>query len=79
MCIISFVTCPACSEKIDALEMIRTQGDGKNDWTANREYHCPHCQAKFRCVKITIARTAWDEKAKKYRCSCAVPEFEIEK
>ena len=79
MCIISFVDCPACREKIDALEMIRTQGDGKNDWSANREYHCPHCQAKFRCVKVSMHPTIWDEKTKNYRCSCAVPEFEIEK
>lgn len=75
MCIVSFVVCPVCGEKIDGLEMIRTQGSGLNDWIVSREYHCPHCQEKFICTKITIGRTAWDEKAKKYKCSCAVPEF----
>lgn len=77
MCIFMLMNCPICDKKIDTLEMIRTQGDGVNDWTVNRDYYCPHCQGKFRCIKVTINPTMWDEKLRNYKCTVAVPEFII--
>ena len=78
MCIIGWINCPNCQGRIDVFGtdgLLWKLKPKEELWKIGKIYICPHCKENFSCVKVIFEPSAWDEKLKIYKCTCAAPEF----